>query len=1028
MSTYHKEVASATVEQTIIQGRVINPSQVDSSTPLFADWAHSSLQITSAPPNYPPEPVILPHLTEITSGVAVMCIPSLLQPPHLRGSPAIHCWTQSNTESTANPQQEIAKAIVMQYQKCMPRITLVARVNPTINDFKSSLDRLKSVKGNRFLFHYTSHGATDISSQFLVLHSADKTTFDFFPIENVLSVTSTCGVHIIDCDCAGTLLPTYANFVTERKENSIETDLFAFFSCGAREKLPRSPGLPSDIFSSCMTTPARMALLWHSRHYYCFKNGPLCPLNINFFENTPSSIINEISLVLHRFVEAMACEVFPPDLFMKVFRSDSSLAHLASNFFLAARIMSFFGITPLSLPAMPDLRNHQLWYSFDLRLDVALLQLNSPSPAPSLTYSAFLEQSLQTLRHLTSVSTKDISFPSQLTLIPPVIRTPSLQADGCEVLAQYVDKSIGALKQIWYFPIIKPLFSLLPNKIGGDYLLLCITKILCFFPAARSIFASLTDQSGQKLKTFSELLGPLFKCDKPLFPLIISTITVKENPPIIEELKEIWTELVLPLLDHKHNDIRLWTLLFISQFIESMDNKDVVFEPIMKLLSDDSPEIRITALYTCCFFANTKNAGQILETASKLCTDPNPMVRLQLVVTLSKFASNPIKDSVFSILKSDPYPEIHRQLQLENSDQRSYVFEWLCSSILSPIKTLIEHPELTMNDVQPTAIKTARTNISPPTGVVFQKIQMGPTIISDNPITSNFASTNSGQLLFGTKMGEIALCNWGEQKKPVYRRFTNHSINHVQHISNRGYPLTLASNSDGYIYIMQFNDTEMGLASCFKAGDSEFHFECDEYSRKLFTYNGEKTETVMIYDLNKEKMVGGLVPTNGAPKSVRALPRLSDVVAVAGEQLELFDLRAGPKSVLTFEDGPPAFDVGTIASSPTQFALGHTTACVSLLDARLTEPISRFQIVKEDYPTLSFAVQSECCSAAIGNAKGLFMIDLNSGKKLEFTVVSQLFFSSKKVQAVSQCIFHPRRFRLSILQESNEVMTLIEDS
>lgn len=34
-------------------------------------------------------------------------------------------------------------------------------------------------------------------------------------------------------------------------------------ACGATELLPQDPSLPADLFTSCLTTPIRMALRWY---------------------------------------------------------------------------------------------------------------------------------------------------------------------------------------------------------------------------------------------------------------------------------------------------------------------------------------------------------------------------------------------------------------------------------------------------------------------------------------------------------------------------------------------------------------------------------------------------------------------------------------------------------------------------------------------------------------------------------------------------------------------------------------------
>lgn len=37
-------------------------------------------------------------------------------------------------------------------------------------------------------------------------------------------------------------------------------------SCGPKEMLPMSPMLPADLFTSCLTTPIKTALLWYCHH------------------------------------------------------------------------------------------------------------------------------------------------------------------------------------------------------------------------------------------------------------------------------------------------------------------------------------------------------------------------------------------------------------------------------------------------------------------------------------------------------------------------------------------------------------------------------------------------------------------------------------------------------------------------------------------------------------------------------------------------------------------------------------------
>lgn len=53
---------------------------------------------------------------------------------------------------------------------------------------------------------------------------------------------------------------------TDHASNAKNTILLA--ACGNNELLPQNPELPADLFTSCLTTPIRMALRWYVAAYY----------------------------------------------------------------------------------------------------------------------------------------------------------------------------------------------------------------------------------------------------------------------------------------------------------------------------------------------------------------------------------------------------------------------------------------------------------------------------------------------------------------------------------------------------------------------------------------------------------------------------------------------------------------------------------------------------------------------------------------------------------------------------------------
>lgn len=62
------------------------------------------------------------------------------------------------------------------------------------------------------------------------------------------------------------------------------------------------------------------------------------------------------------------------DEFMSLFRHDALLASLMRNFILAVRIMKTHGVTPVSIPGLPETHTHDLWHVFDAALEDVICQ------------------------------------------------------------------------------------------------------------------------------------------------------------------------------------------------------------------------------------------------------------------------------------------------------------------------------------------------------------------------------------------------------------------------------------------------------------------------------------------------------------------------------------------------------------------------------------------------------------------------------------------------------------------------------
>ncbi|MBN3314271.1 RPTOR protein, partial [Atractosteus spatula] len=149
-------------------------------------------------------------------------------------------------------------------------------------------------------------------------------------------------------------------------------------ACEASELLPMNPDLPADLFTSCLTTPIKIALRW-----FCMqKSARLVPgVTLDLIEKIPGRLndrrtpLGELNWIFTAITDTIAWNVLPRDLFQKLFRQDLLVASLFRNFLLAERIMRSYNCTPVSSPRLPPTYMHAMWQAWDLAVDICLSQL-----------------------------------------------------------------------------------------------------------------------------------------------------------------------------------------------------------------------------------------------------------------------------------------------------------------------------------------------------------------------------------------------------------------------------------------------------------------------------------------------------------------------------------------------------------------------------------------------------------------------------------------------------------------------------
>eukprot|EP00760_Papus_ankaliazontas_P007492 PhM_4_TR13357/c0_g1_i1/m.92077/K07204/RAPTOR; regulatory associated protein of mTOR len=304
---------------------------------------------------------------------------------------------------------------------------------------------------NRIMVHYYGHGTRKPENGNMYLYSsrgsgsssssAQSTSVAFEDVRRALGSPS---LYILDSDNAGSLLRH--TLPDGRALETIDSGDIIFAACREGEAIPSSAFFPSDVFSSCMTTPVQAAVLWHTTQLV---NLVEAPLEITHLlsgsvadRRTP---LGEVNWTLMTITDSIAWTCLPPTVFYRLLRTDLALAVVCRNYLLASRIMRSFGCHTVAHPnVFPDTSRHPLWATWDQYLDGvvhALVVQSSDFP------------SLRSIRHQirrVRVSLLRAHVPRSISIPTTTFFRDALQACGVwleQARAVYTNSASAALLQ-----------------------------------------------------------------------------------------------------------------------------------------------------------------------------------------------------------------------------------------------------------------------------------------------------------------------------------------------------------------------------------------------------------------------------------------------------------------------------------------------------------------------------------------------------------------------------------------------------
>lgn len=333
------------------------------------------------------------RLKTVSAALAV-CLNIGVEPPdQLKTNPGakLEAWCDPTIPPVQKALENIGKALQAQYETLAIRTRYKQYLDPSVEETKKFCISLRrNAKDERVLLHYNGHGVPKpTASGELWVFNKNYTQYIPVSLYDLQSWLAAPTIFVWDCSEAGNIVNNFHRFAEKHEREQQELadrdpnhemmnykPYIHLAACAAKENLPTNPQLPADLFTSCLTTPIEMAL-W----FFALQNPLKTDITPERAKKLPGRLqerrtaLGELNWIFTAITDTIAWTTLPRHLFRKFFRQDLMVAALFRNFLLAQRIMSVYGCRPQSYPELPDTRQHPLWNSWDLAVDMALAQL-----------------------------------------------------------------------------------------------------------------------------------------------------------------------------------------------------------------------------------------------------------------------------------------------------------------------------------------------------------------------------------------------------------------------------------------------------------------------------------------------------------------------------------------------------------------------------------------------------------------------------------------------------------------------------
>ncbi|XP_076959609.1 regulatory-associated protein of TOR 1-like [Bidens hawaiensis] len=618
-----------------------------------------------------------------TGSVAfVLCLNISVDPPDvIKISPCarMECWIDPFSMTPQKATDAIIKSLYSQYERWQPKARFRHSLDPTIEEVKKlCTTSRKHAKSERVLFHYNGHGVPKPTANGeLWFFNRSYTQYIPCPISDLDSWVKTPSIYVFDCSAAGMIVNAFIELQDWNPSSSSGTsppwDCILLAACEAHETLPQSHEFPADVFTSCLTTPIKIALRW-----FCTRSLLHESLDYSLIDRIPGrqtdrkTLLGELNWIFTAVTDTIAWNVLPHDLFQRLFRQDLLVASLFRNFLLAERIMRSANCSPVSYPMLPPTHQHHMWDAWDMAAEICLSQLPALLEDPNAEFqpSPFFTEQLTAFEVWLDHGSEHKKPPEQLPIVLQVLLSQCHRFRALVLLGRFLDMGPWAVDlalSVGIFPYVLKLLQTTTPELR-QILVFIWTKILAldkscqvdlvkdgghiYFIRFLDSVEAYPEQRAMAAFVLTVIVDGHRRGQEACIEANLIHVCLKHlqsgsapNETQTEPLFLQWLCLCLG---------KLWEDFTEAQIIGLQANAPAVFS---LLLSEPQPEVRASAVFALgtlldVGFDSSRDVGDderdddekvvaeisIVKSLLNVVSDGSPLVRAELAVALARFA------------------------------------------------------------------------------------------------------------------------------------------------------------------------------------------------------------------------------------------------------------------------------------------------------------------------------------------------------------------------------------------------------